>query len=198
MTLDTITHDDVIQEEPEELSDEEYYHEDNTLEDKIIIPSPKVSIDENDIPIIVRNRSSFEERILEASPDASVPLELTPCDICGRKFNPQALERHTKVCEKVKSKPKKVFDAANKVWRADDQKAPATPKSAPKKKKPTKPEDNYKLCEYCERKFCPNAFDRHVEFCREKSNRLQTSPTKDMVAQAKLLARTKYNPREAK
>ena len=97
MTLDTITHDDVIQEEPEELSDEEYYHEDTNSEDKVIIPSPKVSIDENDIPIIVRNKSSFEERILEASPDAAVPLELTPCDICGRKFNPQALERHTKV-----------------------------------------------------------------------------------------------------
>eukprot|EP00090_Calanus_glacialis_P046676 TRINITY_DN9282_c0_g1_i1.p1 TRINITY_DN9282_c0_g1~~TRINITY_DN9282_c0_g1_i1.p1 ORF type:complete len:677 (+),score=131.32 TRINITY_DN9282_c0_g1_i1:45-2075(+) len=201
MTLDTITHDDVIQEEPEELSDEEYYHEDNTLEDKIIIPSPKVSMDENDIPIIVRNRSSFEERILEASPDASVPLELTPCDICGRKFNPQALERHTKVCEKVKSKPKKIFDAVNKIWRADapgENKAQGTPKAARKKTKPTKPEDNYKTCEYCQRKFCPNAFDRHVEFCKEKANRLQTSPTKDMIAQAKLLARTKYNPKEAK
>ena len=97
MTVDTITHDDVIQEEPEEFSEEEYYPEDMPSEDKIIIPSPKVSIDENDIPIIVRNTASFEERILEASPDAAVPLELTPCDICGRKFNPQALERHTKV-----------------------------------------------------------------------------------------------------
>jgi len=198
MTVDTITHDDVIQEEPEELSEDEYYPEDMPSEDKIIIPSPKVSIDENDIPIIVRNTASFEERILEASPDAAVPLELTPCDICGRKFNPQALERHTKVCEKVKSKPKKVFDAANKVWRADEQKVPATPKSTPKKKKPTKPEDNYQTCDYCNRKFCQNAFDRHVEFCREKATRLQTSPTKDMVAQAKLMARTKYNPREAK
>jgi len=201
MTLDTITHDDVIQEEPEELSEEEYYPEDNACEDKIIIPSPKVSIDENDIPIIVRNTASFEERILEASPDASVPLELAPCDICGRKFNPQALERHTKVCEKVKSKPKKVFDAANKVWKADvpaEHKTPATPKSTPKKKKPSKPEDNYQTCDYCQRKFCPNAYDRHVEFCKEKATRLQTSPTKDMVAQAKLLARTKYNPKEAK
>jgi len=198
MTLDTITHDDVIQEEPEELSDEEYYHEDTNSEDKVIIPSPKVSIDENDIPIIVRNKSSFEERILEASPDAAVPLELTPCDICGRKFNPQALERHTKVCEKVKSKPKKIFDAANKLWKSEAQsKAPSTPKTA-KKKKPTKPEDNYQTCEYCQRKFCATAFERHVEFCREKANRLQTSPTKDMIAQAKLLARTKYNPKEAK
>eukprot|EP00092_Neocalanus_flemingeri_P003451 GFUD01003700.1.p1 GENE.GFUD01003700.1~~GFUD01003700.1.p1 ORF type:complete len:675 (-),score=150.66 GFUD01003700.1:636-2660(-) len=201
MTLDTITHDDVIQEEPEELSDAEYYHEYSNSEDKVIIPSPKVSIDENDIPIIVRNRSSFEERILEASPDASIPLELTPCDICGRKFNPQALERHTKVCEKVKSKPKKIFDAANKIWKSEaqaDSRTTSTSKTAIKKKKPTKPEDNYQTCEYCQRKFCPNAFDRHVEFCKEKSNRLQTSPTKDMIAQAKLLARTKYNPKEAK
>ena len=91
-----------------------------------------------------------------------------------------------------------MFDAANKVWRADEQKVPATPKSTPKKKKPTKPEDNYQTCDYCNRKFCQNAFDRHVEFCREKATRLQTSPTKDMVAQAKLMARTKYNPREAK
>ena len=87
MTVDTITHDDVIQEEPEEFSEEEYYPEDMPSEDKIIIPSPKVSIDENDIPIIVRNTASFEERILEASPDAAVPLELTPCDICVRKLN---------------------------------------------------------------------------------------------------------------
>ena len=101
MTVDTITHDDVIQEEPEELSEDEYYPEDMPSEDKIIIPSPKVSIDENDIPIIVRNTASFEERILEASPDAAVPLELTPCDICGRKFNPQALERHTKVTNNI-------------------------------------------------------------------------------------------------
>ena len=97
MTLDTITHDDVIQEEPEELSDEDCYPNNDISGDKIIIPSPKVSIDENDIPIIVRNTASFEERILEASPDAALPLELAPCDICGRKFNPQALERHIKV-----------------------------------------------------------------------------------------------------
>ena len=67
------------------LSEEE--PDDMSSKDKIIIPSPKVSIDENDIPIIVRNTASFEERILEASPDAAVPLELTPCDICVRKLN---------------------------------------------------------------------------------------------------------------
>ena len=85
MTVDTITHNDVIQEDPEELSEEE--PDDMSSKDKIIIPSPKVSIDENDIPIIVRNTASFEERILEAIPDAAAPLELTPCDICVRKLN---------------------------------------------------------------------------------------------------------------
>ena len=86
------------------------------------------------------------------------------------------------------------------MWKneSDIEKAPPTPRLAPKKKKPTKPEDNYKTCEYCKRKFCENAFDRHVEFCREKNTRISSSPVKDVVAQAKLIARTKYNPKEAK
>ena len=107
-----------------------------------------------------------------------------------------------KVCEKVQSKPKKIFDAVNKIWKneSDIQKTPATPKAARKQKKSTKsaPEDSYKTCDFCRRKFCENAFDRHVEFCREKSNRISSSPVKDVVAQAKLIARTKYNPKEAK
>ena len=104
------------------------------------------------------------------------------------------------VCEKVKSKPKKIFDAANKVWKneSDIDKAPATPRTVPKKKKPSKPEDTYRTCDYCGRKFCENAFDRHVEFCKEKNTRISSSPVKDIVAKAKLLARTKYNPKEAK
>ena len=59
MTVDTITHDDVIQEKPEELSEED--PDNMPSKDKIIIPSPKMSIDENDIQIIVRNPASFEE-----------------------------------------------------------------------------------------------------------------------------------------
>ena len=107
-----------------------------------------------------------------------------------------------KVCEKVQSKPKKIFDAVNKLWKneSDIEKNPPTQKPSPRKKKPTKsnPEDNYKTCEFCGRKFCDNAFDRHVEFCREKSTRISSSPVKDVVGQAKLIARTKYNPKEAK
>ena len=57
--MDTITHDDVIQEKPKELSEED--PDDMPSKDKIIIPSPKMSIDKNDIQIIVRNTASFEE-----------------------------------------------------------------------------------------------------------------------------------------
>ena len=39
------------------------------------------------------------------------------------------------------------------------------------------------------------AYDRHVAWCEEKTRRLQTSPTKDMVALAKLHARNSYRPK---
>ena len=58
--MDTITHDDIIEEEPEDVDDEENDSEaeqdEFEFQEKIIIPSPKVSIDENDIPIIVNNK----------------------------------------------------------------------------------------------------------------------------------------------
>ena len=57
----------------------------------------KVSFDDNDIPIIVNSSASFEERVLEASPDATATLRLVPCDNCGRKFNKESSERHMKV-----------------------------------------------------------------------------------------------------
>ena len=139
MAVDTITHDDIIEEEPEDVddleNDSEAEQDEFEFQEKIIIPSPKVSIDENDIPIIVNNKvrtvdnagyfyqfltqlfhrvnqssrnglavtalliffqASFEEKILQASPDV-IEVQLLPCDICGRKFNSSALERHIKV-----------------------------------------------------------------------------------------------------
>ena len=36
---------------------------------------------------------------------------LFPCSVCGRTFSKSSLERHARVCEKVKSTPKrKVFN----------------------------------------------------------------------------------------
>ena len=118
MVIDTVSQDDhlddlIEEEEPEDLYDDGFDDEDDfefqekiliaspkvsITEEKIIIPSPKVSItEENDIPIVVNNTASFEERILAASPEAQVYQELQQCDTCGRKFNPTALERHIKV-----------------------------------------------------------------------------------------------------
>ena len=107
MTQDSTETDDtvgveVIQEEVEEdMSEESSNQEEENVEEvfqeKIIIPSPKVSFDDNDIPIIVNSSASFEERVLEASPDATATLCLVPCDNCGRKFNEESLERHIKV-----------------------------------------------------------------------------------------------------
>ena len=58
--MDTITHDDIIEEEPEDVddleNDSEAEQDEFEFQEKIIIPSPKVSIDENDIPIIVNNK----------------------------------------------------------------------------------------------------------------------------------------------
>jgi len=174
-----------------------------TSEDRIMYPSPRVSIEDNEAPIIVRNNINFEERVLEASPEASIPMELSPCDVCGRKFNQLALQRHVKVCQKVQSKPKKIFDAVNKLWKSDvevEQEKQSRASKAPLKKKKSansRPEDNYKTCDYCQRRFCENAFDRHVEFCKEKASRIATSPVKDIEAQVKLNARIKYNPKES-
>ena len=119
MVIDTVSQDDhlddlIEEEEPEDLYDDGFDDEDDfefqekiliaspkvsiNTEEKIIIPSPKVSItEENDIPIVVNHKTSFEERILAASPEAQVYQELVQCEICGRKFNPTALERHIKV-----------------------------------------------------------------------------------------------------
>lgn len=37
-----------------------------------------------------------------------------PCNNCGRRFAPDALEKHARICAKVFSKPKKVFNSAAK------------------------------------------------------------------------------------
>ena len=97
------------------ISDDDEEEQANRYQtDRIILPSPRVSVEEREVgflqkvptgykvfifqmPIMVRNSTSFEERIMAANPEAAAPVELQPCDTCGRKFNPTALERHAKV-----------------------------------------------------------------------------------------------------
>lgn len=51
-------------------------------------------------------------------------------------------------------------------------------------------------CPSCDRQFGPKAYDRHVEWCREKkaTQRLHQSPANVLLAKERLEARTKYVP----
>ena len=40
------------------------------------------------------------------------PGDLIPCGSCDRKFRPEALEKHSRICNKVFNKKRKVFNAA--------------------------------------------------------------------------------------
>lgn len=47
-------------------------------------------------------------------------------------------------------------------------------------------------CPSCDRQFGPKAFDRHVEWCKERKARIQKSPANLLIAKERLEARTKY------
>lgn len=51
-------------------------------------------------------------------------------------------------------------------------------------------------CPSCDRQFGPKAYDRHVEWCKEKKahQRIQHSPANVVLAKERLEARTKYVP----
>lgn len=50
---------------------------------------------------------------------------------------------------------------------------------------------NYERCPSCDRHFGPKAFDRHVEWCKERKARIQHSPA-NVLAKERLEARIKY------
>lgn len=50
----------------------------------------------------------------------------------------------------------------------------------------------HERCPTCERQFGPKAYDRHVEWCKERQNRIQKSPVTVLLAKERLEARTKY------
>lgn len=47
-------------------------------------------------------------------------------------------------------------------------------------------------CPSCDRHFGPKAYDRHVEWCKEKKSRIQQSPPNVLLAKERLEARIKY------
>ena len=98
----------------------------------------------------------LKDKVMCPSEAASEMELLSPCGNCGRTFNQKALERHLKICEKVSSQlPRKVFDFAN--IRTKDMEQVPRSSSTPltRKKSSNKPEDDFKMCPHCSRKFGP-------------------------------------------
>lgn len=99
--------------------------------------------------------------VLCPSEDAGKTATLLPCGNCSRTFVQTALERHIKICLKVSRKlPRKVFDAANIRTKDMAQVPRAPPTTLTRKKSSNKPEDDFKSCPHCCRKFGPK-----VSFC---------------------------------
>jgi len=104
---------------------------------------------------------------------------LVNCRICDRKFNEEAIVRHTKICEKTALKPKKIFDS--KAKRAAAFEALNGPFTATKKqqknqikieessiKNSKKLENGLFECQGCSRSFNEKAAERHIPQCIEK------------------------------
>lgn len=50
----------------------------------------------------------------------------------------------------------------------------------------------HERCPSCDRQFGPKAFDRHVEWCKDKKTTIHKSPASVILAKERLEARTKY------
>uniref|UniRef100_A0A2S2PI16 C2HC/C3H-type domain-containing protein n=1 Tax=Schizaphis graminum TaxID=13262 RepID=A0A2S2PI16_SCHGA len=88
------------------------------------------------------------------------------------------------------------IEKAKKNWKAKHEELIRAVKAARGEKVddkliPTKPIDSEE-CPHCARNFGPKSYDRHVEFCREKAQRISTAPVISQVAKERLEARIKY------
>lgn len=103
------------------------------------------------LPALANKTEENEEKFLSPSDSALQDSgQLFPCSICGRTFSQKALERHIKVCEKVGSKKRNVFDLSRKRLEGLDA---VPPSKEPPKRKIVKPEDEFQQCPSCQRKF---------------------------------------------
>ncbi|XP_076361880.1 uncharacterized protein LOC143252914 isoform X2 [Tachypleus tridentatus] len=72
----------------------------------------------------------------DTSPDT--PVNLVPCSVCGRTFNSDTLERHQKICQKLKTKKRKVFDSSKMRIKGTEVPAAQVKKQSKEVKKKTK------------------------------------------------------------
>lgn len=59
-------------------------------------------------------QNSFDEDVDEVVGDGPVPEGLVRCSICKRNFAEDRIEKHQVICQKSKTKKRKVFDASKK------------------------------------------------------------------------------------
>ncbi|KAG2763815.1 hypothetical protein PC129_g5750 [Phytophthora cactorum] len=149
--------------------------------------------------------------------------QMEQCQNCRRKFNAASFQKHRKICEKVFSGQRKVFNMAAKRLEGTEaeklakeaktnnkgptRKTPLSATEQPIKVKsaadwkqksemfrnamkasrdvskalkegkelppvmPSAPDPSLIQCEYCSRRFNEKAAERHINFCREKSQR---------------------------
>ena len=93
-----------------------------------------------------------DDRVLTPSYGALDSGQLFPCSVCGRTFMQKALERHIKVCQKVSTKKRNVFDLSKKRLEGLDAVPAVSTKESPRRKI-LKAEDEFQECPSCHRKF---------------------------------------------
>ncbi|VDD76172.1 unnamed protein product [Mesocestoides corti] len=127
-------------------------------------------------------------------------FQLVPCTVCSRKFRTDIITKHENICRKASKRKLKIFDSgkmraderlirAEKKrdnWRAKHLDFINTIRSAkayqqslskgcplppPPPPASTAADLDLVRCEYCNRKFNVSAADRHIPFCKEKSER---------------------------
>ncbi|XP_075169999.1 uncharacterized protein LOC142241983 isoform X3 [Haematobia irritans] len=228
-------------------------------------------------PIINENVNSYITTTPTETPDPSVSIQLAPCPICSRTFNPVTLRKHVGICEKMATKRRNIFDSSRQRREGTELATYPLPKNfgLPEKsssitltrtrserghspnpqqsiaspimqrKKPTEEfiratarssmrklstssandgmttSSNFsrdrlrssersltrrgpmqttlpsEQCPHCDRCFGLKAYDRHVEWCKEKAlqaaiKQQASNKTEENVAKARLEARTKY------
>ncbi|XP_058981036.1 putative uncharacterized protein DDB_G0277255 isoform X3 [Musca domestica] len=223
------------------------------------------------------NINSYNTTTPTETPDPSFSLQLAPCPICSRTFNPVTLRKHVGICEKMATKRRNIFDSSRQRREGTELATYPLPKnfglpekgssttltrtksergqspnplqqvSSPimQRKKPTEEfvrstarasmrklstssandgmttSSNFsrdrlrssersltrrgpiqssvpsEQCPHCDRCFGLKAYDRHVEWCKEKAlqdsiKKQASSKTEENAAKARLEARTKY------
>uniref|UniRef100_A0A1I8MPC1 C2HC/C3H-type domain-containing protein n=1 Tax=Musca domestica TaxID=7370 RepID=A0A1I8MPC1_MUSDO len=225
----------------------------------------------------IKPLNSYNTTTPTETPDPSFSLQLAPCPICSRTFNPVTLRKHVGICEKMATKRRNIFDSSRQRREGTELATYPLPKnfglpekgssttltrtksergqspnplqqvSSPimQRKKPTEEfvrstarasmrklstssandgmttSSNFsrdrlrssersltrrgpiqssvpsEQCPHCDRCFGLKAYDRHVEWCKEKAlqdsiKKQASSKTEENAAKARLEARTKY------